>query len=403
MYNLIQLSIAMDLIKNPYSPGAGSPPPELVGRDPILEEARILIGRIKNKRSEKSMLLTGLRGVGKTVLLNEIDRMAKESGCQTISIEANENKALGPMIAPYLRSLLFDLDRISGVRDKVKRGLAVLRSFIGSIQLTVRDVTFGLDIEPERGTADSGDLEIDLPNLFIAIGEAAEDQKCVIVILIDEIQYFNRVELGALIMAMHKIQQRQLPIVLIGAGLPILPGLAGASKSYAERLFSFPNIGALSEVDTAKALREPAQAQGVTFEPSALKEIYRLTKGYPYFLQEWGYQAWNHAVTSPITLQIVQDATETVMLRLDTNFFRVRFDRLTPSEKHFLRAMAELGPNAHRTGDIADILNIKVGSLGPLRAKLLKKGMIYSPAYGDMAFTVPLFDEFMIRAIPDLK
>ena len=393
----------MDLIKNPYSPGAGSPPPELVGRDPILEQARILIGRIKNKRSEKSMLLTGLRGVGKTVLLNEIDRMAKESGCQTISIEAHENKALGPMIAPYLRSLLFDLDRMAGVRDKVKRGLAVLRSFIGALQLTIHDVTFGLDIEPERGTADSGDLEIDLPNLFMAIGEAAEDRKCVIVILIDEIQYFNRIELGALIMAMHKVQQRQLPIVLFGAGLPILPGLAGASKSYAERLFSFPDIGALSEVDTAKALREPAQAQGVTFESSALKEIYRLTKGYPYFLQEWGYQAWNHAVTSPITLQIVQNTTETVISRLDANFFRVRFDRLTPGEKHFLRAMAELGPNAQRTGDIADILNIKVGSLGPLRARLLKKGMIYSPAYGDMAFTVPLFDEFMIRAIPKLK
>lgn len=393
----------MDLIKNPYSPGAGSPPPELVGRDPILEQARILIGRIKNKRSEKSMLLTGLRGVGKTVLLNEIDRMAKESGCQTISIEAHENKALGLMIAPYLRSLLFDLDRMAGVRDKVKRGLAVLRSFIGALQLTIHDVTFGLDIEPERGTADSGDLEIDLPNLFMAIGEAAEDRKCVIVILIDEIQYFNRIELGALIMAMHKVQQRQLPIVLIGAGLPILPGLAGASKSYAERLFSFPDIGALSEIDAAQALRDPAQAQGVTFESSALKEIYRLTKGYPYFLQEWGYQAWNHAISSSITLQIVQNTTATVISRLDSNFFRFRFDRLTPSEKHFLRAMAELGPDAHRTGDIADILNIKVGSLGPLRAKLLKKGMIYSPAYGDMAFTVPLFDEFMIRAIPELK
>lgn len=392
----------MDLIKNPFSPGAGSPPPELVGRDLILEQARILIGRIKHKRSEKSMLLTGLRGVGKTVLLNDIERMAKESGCQTISIEAHENKALAPMIVPYLRSVLFDLDRMSGMRDKVKRGLAVLRSFIGSIQLTVHDITFGLDIEPERGTADSGDLEIDLPNLFIAVGEAAEDRKSVIVLLIDEIQCFHRLELGALIMAMHKIQQRQLPIVLIGAGLPILPGLVGASKSYAERLFSFPNIDALSEIDAATALNKPAQAQGVIFESSALKEIYRLTKGYPYFLQEWGYQAWNRAVTSPITLQLVQETTQTVISRLDANFFRVRFDRLTPSEKYFLRAMAELGPNAHRSGDVANVLNTKVGSLGPVRAKLLKKGMIYSPAYGDIAFTVPLFDEFMIRAIPHL-
>jgi hypothetical protein len=393
----------MDPIKNPYSPGAGSPPPDLVGRDPILEQARILIGRIKNRRPEKSMLLTGLRGVGKTVLLNEIEHMAKEDGCRTIFIEAHENKALGPLIAPYLRSLLFDLDRIAGVGNKVKRGLAVLRSFIGSLQLTVHDVTFGLDIEPEKGAADSGDLEIDLTNLFIAIGEAAEDRKCAVVILIDEIQYFDQKELGALIMAMHKIQQRQLPIVLMGAGLPILPGLAGDSKSYAERLFSFSDIGALSKENTAKALKEPAQAEGVAFENSAIEEIYRLTKGYPYFLQEWGYQAWNHAKASPITLKVVQDATPAVILRLDKNFFRVRFDRLTPKEKRFLRAMAELGPNAHRTGDIADILKIKIGSLGPLRARLIKKGMIYSPAYGDMAFTVPLFDEFMIRAIPDLK
>jgi len=188
--------------------------------------------------------------------------------------------------------------------------------------------------------------------------------------------------------------------VLLGAGLPILPGLAGESKSYAERLFSFPDIGALSEDDAAKALRDPAQAMGVVFDAHALAEVFRLTKGYPYFLQEWGYQAWNLATASPITLQTVQGATETVIPRLDQNFFRVRFDRLTPSEKNFLRAMAELGPGAHRTGDIADALAVKVTSLGPVRAKLIKKGMIYSPAHGDMAFTVPLFDEFMIRAIP---
>lgn len=393
----------MDPIKNPFSPGAGSPPPELVGRDPILEQARILLGRIKQKRPEKSMLLTGLRGVGKTVLLNEIEHMAREDGYRTIFIEAHENKALGPLIAPYLRNLLFDLNRNAGVSGKVKRGLAVLRSFIGGLNLTVGDITIGLDIEPEKGAADSGDLEIDLPNLFIAIGEAAEDRKCAVAILVDEIQYFSPKELGALIMAMHKIQQRQLPLVLLGAGLPILPGLAGESKSYAERLFSFPDIGALSEADAMKALREPAQAAAVVFKTNALEEIFRLTKGYPYFLQEWGYQAWNLAPTSPITLQIVQDATAAVIPRLDSNFFRVRFDRLIPSEKRFLRAMAEFGPGAHRTGDIADILAVKISSLGPVRGRLIKKGMIYSPAYGDMQFTVPLFDEFMMRAIPKLE
>jgi len=391
----------MDPINNPFSPGAGSPPPEMVGRGPILEQARILLVRVRQKRPEKSMLLTGLRGVGKTVLLNEIEHRASADGYRTISIEAYEDSALGPLIALYLRRLLFDLDRIAGTGDKVKRGLAVLRSFIGSLKLSVGDVTIGLDIEPEKGAADSGDLEIDLPNLFIAIGEAAEDRKSAVAILIDEIQYFSQKELGALIMAMHKVQQRQLPLVLLGAGLPILPGLAGEAKSYAERLFSFPDIGALSEEDAAKALQEPAQAVEVNFEPTALSEIFRLTKGYPYFLQEWGYQAWNLATSSPITLQIVQNATTTVIPRLDQNFFRVRYDRLTPSEKNFLRAMAKLGPGAHRTGDIAETLGVKVTSLGPVRAKLIKKGMIYSPAHGDMAFTVPLFDEFMVRTIPE--
>lgn len=392
---------AMDPIKNPFSPGAGSPPPELVGRSDVLEEARILLGRIKEKRPEKSMLLTGLRGVGKTVLLNEIERLAGATQYRTIFIEAHEDKNLGSLIAPQLRHLLFDLDKIAGTGDKVKRGLAVLRSFIGTLKVSVGDVTFGLDIEPEKGSADSGDLEIDLPSLFIAIGEAAEDRKSTVAIFIDEIQYFNQKELGALIMAMHKVQQRQLPLVLVGAGLPILPGLAGDSKSYAERLFSFPDIGALSREDSAKALREPAHAAGVDFEPSALNEVFDLTKGYPYFLQEWGYQSWNKTRTSPITLSTVQNATTTVIYRLDKNFFRVRYDRLTPAEKNFLRAMAELGHGPQRTGDIADMLRVKISSLGPVRARLLKKGMLYSPAHGDMAFTVPLFNEFMIRAIPN--
>lgn len=393
----------MDPIKNPFSPGAGSPPPELVGRDPILEQARILLGRVRQRRPEKSMLLTGLRGVGKTVLLNEIKRMADNDGYRTIFIEAHEGKALGPLIAPYLRTLLYDLNRMVGTGDKVKRGLAVLRSFIGALKLTMGDITIGLDIEPEKGAADSGDLEVDLPNLLVAIGEAAEDRKIPVAIFIDEIQYFTKKELGALIMAMHKIQQHQLPLVLLGAGLPILPGLAGESKSYAERLFSFPNIGALSIDDTAKALQDPAQEAGIAFEPSALTEVYRLTKGYPYFLQEWGYVAWNIATSSPITLQVIQDATMTVIPRLDENFFRVRYERLTPSEKNFLRAMAELGQDAHRTGDIADILGVKVTSLGPVRAKLINKGMIYSPAHGDLAFTVPLFSNFMIRTIPKFQ
>ena len=390
----------MDPITNPFSPGAGAPPPELVGRDPLLEQARILLGRIKQKRPEKSLLLTGLRGVGKTVLLNEIERMAKKDGYHSILLEAHEEKPLGELIFPSLRSLLYELDRAAGAGDKVKRGLAVLRSFIGGIKLTVQDVALGLDIEPAKGTADSGDLEIDLPNLFVAVAEAAEERKTAVAILIDEIQYLNQKELGALIMAMHKMQQKQLPLVLLAAGLPVLPGMAGESKSYAERLFNFPDIGALSEADAAKALRDPAQAMGVKFQEEALKEVFRLTLGYPYFLQEWAYQSWNMATENRIALKTVQDATPEVIRRLDKNFFRVRFDRLTPSEKNFLRAMAYLGPSSHRTGDIAETLGTTAKGIGPVRAKLIKKGMIYSPAHGDMAFTVPLFDQFMIRAIP---
>ncbi|MBI4668837.1 MAG: ATP-binding protein [Elusimicrobia bacterium] len=393
----------MDKIKNPFSPGAGSPPPELAGRDDILEQAHVLLSRVREKRPEKSILMTGLRGVGKTVLLIEIERIAQQEGYRTIFVEVHENKPLALLLVPHLRRLLYDLDRIAGAGDKVRRGMAVLRSFIGAVKISLGDVEFGLDIEPERGAADSGDLEVDLPNLFVAVAEAAQERRAAVAILIDELQYLKTSELSALIMAMHKLQQLRLPLVLIGAGLPILPGLAGESKSYAERLFSFPDIGPLSEPYTVKALQEPARAAAVEFEAAALAEIFRLTKGYPYFLQEWGYQAWNHAGSSPIALQTVRETTPLVKNRLDENFFRVRFDRLTPREKQYLRAMAQMGAGPHRTPDIANALGVKITTLGPVRASLIKKGMVYSPAHGDMAFTVPLFDEFMRRAIPDFK
>lgn len=393
----------MDKIANPFSPGAGSPPPELVGRDDILERTRILLGRTRLKRPEKSFLLTGLRGVGKTVLLNEMERLAQGNGYRTILIEAHEEKPLSILLASQLRRLLFELDRLAGMGDKVRRGLATLKGFIGAIKVKVGDVEFGLDIEPELGAADSGDIEVDLPNLFVAVGEAAEERQAPVIILVDEIQYLKKEELSALIMALHKMQQRQLPMVLIGAGLPILPARAGESKSYAERLFNFPVIGPLSETEAFKALQDPVIKAGVEFEVAALAEIFRLTQGYPYFLQEWGYQAWNQATASPITLQVVKVATETVIRRLDENFFRVRFDRLTPREKQYLRAMAYLGLGARRSGDIADALGVQISSLGPVRAKLISTGMIYSPSHGNMDFTVPLFDEFMLRAIPEFE
>ncbi len=346
------------------------------------------------------MLLTGLRGVGKTVLLNEIEKHARDLGYKTISIEAHEDKRLGPLLAPHLRTLLYELDRAEGISQQVRRGFAVLRSFIGSIKLEINDISVGIDVEPERGSADSGDLEVDVPNLLSVIVEAAQARGASVAIFIDEVQYFNPKELSALIMAMHKMQQRRLPLVLVGAGLPILPGMAGESKSYAERLFSFPDIGALSRADSEKALQQPALGAGAAFSPDALQEIYSLTKGYPYFIQEWGYQSWNKSPIPTIAKSAVSEATPAVIARLDASFFRVRFDRLTPSEKNFLRAMAELGPGSHRSGEIAEKLGVRVNSISPNRAKLIKKGMIFSPAHGDIDFTVPLFNDFMIRAIP---
>jgi len=393
----------MDHIKNPFSPGAGSPPPELVGRDHILEKSRILLGRVRQGRSEKSLLLVGLRGVGKTVLLNEVERITRETGYYTIAMEAHEDKSLAALLMPHLRHLLFELDRMKGLSSKVRRGLGVLKSFISGIKLKVSDIELGLDIEPERGAADSGDLEIDLSNLFIAVAEAAQDRKTAVALLIDEIQYLSEKELSALIMAMHKMQQRRLPLVLLGAGLPILTRLAGESKSYAERLFEFPEIGPLSDLDATKALQDPVLRANVKFSVDAIKEILRLTQGYPYFIQEWGYQSWNHAQKSPISFVDVQNATKTVTQRLDANFFKVRFDRLASREKKYLRAMAELKGTGQRSGDIAGMLGVKVNSLGPIRANLINKGMIYSPTYGDVAFTVPLFDEFMLRTMPKLN
>ena len=399
-YKLIQIPPVMDPVRNPFSPGAGSPPLELFGREDIMNQAEILLARILVGRSEKSILLTGLRGVGKTVLLNEMTILAEKQGYQTIFIEAHEDKPLAAVLAPQLRSLFYKLDRMEGAKAKIRRGLAVLKGFVSSIKVTFEDIPIGIDIEPEKGAADSGDIEIDLPELLSVVAEAALDRNTAVAILIDEIQYFKEKELSALIMAMHRMQQRRLPLVLIGAGLPMLPRLAGESKSYAERLFQFPLVGPLSDLDSARALLDSVDTEGESIQPDAIAEILRLAQGYPYFLQEWGYQAWNHTPASPISLGIIRQATETTIRRLDENFFRVRYDRLAPSEKTFLRAMAELGAGPYRIGDVADLMGVKVGSLSPRRASLIKKGMIYSPTHGDLGFTAPLFDEFMRRTQP---
>ena len=391
----------MDPLNNPFSPGAGNQPPELAGRGELLQQVEILLARVKAGRAEQSLLMVGLRGVGKTVLLNRVREMAEARGYQAVLIEAHENKPLPLLLVPALRQTLFALDRMASVSQKVKRGLRVLRSFIGNVKFKLGEAEFGLDIEPEKGTADSGDLETDLAELFVAVAEAAADRASAVAIIVDELQYLSETEMSALIMAIHRVSQRGLPLVLIGAGLPQLVGLAGQSKSYAERLFTFPEIGPLSAEDSARALQEPAASQGASYTPEALAEVYRVTQGYPYFLQEWGYQSWNLAPQPPIDLQVIRQTTQRSMQRLDQGFFRVRFDRLTPREKVYLRALAELGPGPQRSGDVAEQLGVKVQSIAPLRSSLIRKGMIYSPAHGDTAFTVPLFDQFMHRTMPE--
>jgi hypothetical protein len=390
----------MNPLTNPFSPGAGSPPPELAGRDSILDKTKITLGRIQTGRPEKSFLLVGLRGVGKTVLLNRVREIAEEMSYKTIFLEAHENKSLAGILLPSLRGLLFDLDRMENLSEKVKKGFRVLKSFLSGIKLKAYDFELSLDVDPETGTADSGDLEIDLPPLLEAIAEAAKDKKVAIVIIIDELQYLSAKELSALIMSIHRINQRSLPLVLIGAGLPQLVGLAGKSKSYAERLFDYPAIGPLDKKDAIEALQGPLKEQQVEFSREALDEIIDKTKGYPYFLQEWGYHAWNIADKSPITIDVAIKATTKSIDRMDESFFRVRFDRLTPSEKKYLRALADLNAESHRSGDVAEKLGVTVQTLAPTRNSLIKKGMIYSPSHGTTEFTVPLFSEFMKRIMP---
>ena len=346
----------MGPIRNPFVPGAGASPPELIGRERLLQQADITIGRIKAGRPAKSFIAVGLRGVGKTVLLNHIRDRARDAGYRTCVIEAHEGKPLAALLAPQFRRLLLDLDRLGALSAQVKRGLRVLKSFLSVIKVKVHDTEVTLDIDAETGAADSGDLEADLPELFAAVGHAAQARGLAVALLIDEIQYLPEREMSALIMAMHRMAQEQLPVMMVAAGLPQVVGLSGRSKSYAERLFDFPSVDPLSPAEAARALMEPAAAEDAAFTPEAASEIIRITQGYPYFLQEWGYHAWNIAAASPITAEDVGAATVQTTAQLDRGFFRVRFDRLTPRERDYVRAMAALGPGPHRSGDIADHL-----------------------------------------------
>lgn len=356
--------------------------------------------RVRRVLPTKSIMLVGLRGVGKTVLLDRMRDEAEAAGIQTMRIEAPEGRSLPAILAPELRQALIRMSRNEKARDLARRALRGLAGFVGALKVKYADIEVGLDYEPEPGLADNGDLEYDLQALLEAAGTAVQKADTALTLFVDELQYVAEDELAALITAMHRAAQRRLPVVLVGAGLPQLRGRMGKAKSYAERLFDFPEIGKLPQEAAMLAISKPAKQAGVAFEDEALLRIVEDTRGYPYFLQEWGKHSWDVAVRSPITLGDVEVASKSAVVALDESFFRVRFDRLTPSEKRYLRAMAERGPGPHRSGDIADTLGRTVTSLGPTRSQLIAKGMIWSPSHGDTAFTVPLFDEFMRRIMP---
>lgn len=390
----------MDPVRNPFAPGAGSRPPELAGRQTIIDDARVAIDRALLGKPSRSQMFLGLRGVGKTVLLNAVEIMAGERGHLTSSIEAPENKSLGELLLPRVHQVLRKLSLTENAKSKAHDAMRALRSFASVFKFEYGDMAIAVDAEV--GVADSGDLENDLPELFVRIGEAAKAAGKAWTLLIDEVQYLSQKDLAALIVSMHKINQRELPVLFFGAGLPQVAALSGEAKSYAERLFHYPEVGALPEADAKAAIRQPVNEEGAVIDEGALDEIFLKTRGYPYFLQEWGHQSWNLAVGDTITLNDAKQAETTTLRRLDEGFFKVRFDRLTPKEREYVIAMARLGNGPYRSSDVADALGESSQSLGPRRAQIISKGMIYSPSHGDVAFTVPMFNDYLTRNLANL-
>ncbi|MBZ8139937.1 AAA family ATPase [Rubrivivax gelatinosus] len=385
----------MDPVRNPFAPGAGSRPPELAGREGILQDAQTAIKRALLGKPSRSQMLLGLRGVGKTVLLNKIEEMAEDRGHIASAIEAPEGRPLCELLVPKINQALRKFSSSENAKAKAHQALRALRSFSAAFKLSYGEISISVD--PEVGVADSGDMEADLSELFVRVGEAAKAAGKAWTLLIDEVQYLRSTDLAALIVALHKVNQKELPVLFFGAGLPQVAALSGDAKSYAERLFHYPAVGALQSEDAASAIRQPIEDEGESIEDAALQEILARTKGYPYFLQEWGYQCWNIADGSPITLADAAAAASAATKRLDDGFFKVRFDRLTPKEREYVIAMAKLGSGPYRSSDVAIALKETHQSLGPRRSQIISKGMIYSPSHGDIAFTVPMFEEYLIR------
>ncbi|MCG6575642.1 ATP-binding protein [Pseudomonas sp. AF32] len=387
----------MDPYRNPFAPGAGSRPPELAGRDQILEAARIACGRAINGRSARSIMLLGLRGTGKTVLLNEIGKIAKQEGLLVSKVESPERESLARLLYPEMRKVMRALSSVEAAKQIANRGLKGLRSFASIFKIDIGGIEIG--VEPEPGLADSGNLQYDLPDLFTVIGEAAQAAGKGWVLLIDEVQYLTEADLSALIVSVHHMSQEGLPVLLVGAGLPQVARLAGEAKSYAERLFLYPEVGALDQASAVQAVQKPIVEEEASIDTAALDSIVDRTQGYPFFLQEWASTAWNNAEGPEITVDDVEHSYAETLASLDAGFFRVRIDRLTPSEVQFVKTMSELGDGPYAIADIAKAMGRSQSSLGPTRANIISKGMIYSTDHGYLNFTVPLFAEYMRRQV----
>lgn len=387
----------MDPVRNPYSPGAGSRPPALVGREGEIEAFEIALRRMAIGRSAKSMLLTGLRGVGKTVLLDEFGLLASNHAWIHESLEANDEMDFPRAMGTLARKAALRVSVGQRAGERFRRALGVIRSF----QLTWNIPDAGsVAVEPFAGVSDSGVLDADLGELLIELGELAAERGRGALFTIDEMQYLSKEHLAALVQAFHLLARHGLPVMLAGAGLPSLLGLIGEARSYAERLFDFPGIDSLPDQSAAAALVRPAEDEGVTWRTDALRRTVEATGGYPYFLQEFGKQAWDVAPgPDTITLQDVEDAVPVALTELDEGFFRVRIDRTSDGERQYLQAMATLGPGPYGTGAVAKSLGRTTRQLGMVRDSLIKRGLCYSPRWGEIDFTVPMFDDFVRRAM----
>lgn len=361
---------------------------------------RIAIGRLALGRFERSVLLTGLRGVGKTVLLNEFGRMATSEGWVHAHLEATEDIEAAAAIARLTRRVLLELSLRERSKERARRALGVVRSFIKVHVPTESGSSLTIDFEAQPGRADSGELDSDLAGLLAEVGETASAGGSGVLLTIDELQYLAQSEFAALIVGLHQISQLGLPVVVAGAGLPSLPGLAGEARSYAERLFQYVEIGSLTDRDAARALEEPVEEEGGRWDADALRRILADTGGYPYFLQEYGKQAWNRSDGPVITATDAAAAAVIAREELDTGFFRARIDRATDAERRYLRAMASLGgPGPYRSGNVAKAMARTTSQVATVRDDLIKRGLCYSPRYGEVAFTVPMFDDFVRRTL----